>query len=53
MFKNNFSVTAGYVEPILIMNDMIAQLDVLDSFGHVSASAPNAYIRPKLLSIGK
>jgi hypothetical protein len=29
MFKNNFSVTAGYIEPMLIMNDIIAQLDVL------------------------
>jgi DNA mismatch repair protein MSH2 len=50
---NNFSVTAGYIEPMLIMNDIIAQLDVLVSFAHVSASAPIAYIRPKLLSKGR
>ena len=33
------------------MNDIIDQLDVLVSFAHVSVTTPNAYIRPKLLSI--
>ena len=53
MFKNNFSVTAAYVEPMLEMHDIIDRLNVLVSFTHVSVSTPNAYIIPKLLSISK
>ncbi|XP_074662537.1 DNA mismatch repair protein Msh2-like [Tubulanus polymorphus] len=46
------SIAAGYIEPMVSLNDIIAKLDVLVSFGHVAASAPLPYTRPKLLEMG-
>ena len=46
-------MTAGYVEPMLLLNDITAQIDVLVGFSCVSANAPIAYTRPMLHEKGK
>jgi len=46
------SIACGYVEPLCLLSDVIAKLDVLTSFAQVSADAPEPYVRPRLLAKG-
>ena len=44
------SLLSGYQVPLIILNDVIAQLDVLTSFAVTSVTAPIPYCKPKLLN---
>ena len=35
------------------LDDLVAHLDVIVSFAHVSANAPAAYVKPEVLERGK
>ncbi|CAL1538378.1 unnamed protein product [Lymnaea stagnalis] len=47
------NIAAGYAEPMSLMSDILAQLDVLVAFSIASVSAPIPYVRPKLYPKGE
>uniref|UniRef100_A0A8C4NDJ3 DNA mismatch repair protein n=1 Tax=Eptatretus burgeri TaxID=7764 RepID=A0A8C4NDJ3_EPTBU len=46
-------IAAGYADPMTILSDVVAQLDVLASFAHAATSAPIPYVRPRLRPMGE
>lgn len=48
-----YSPQASYIPVMESLDDLIAHLDVIVSFAHVSANAPSSYVKPEVLDRGE
>ncbi|KAK9685635.1 MSH2 protein, partial [Basidiobolus ranarum] len=53
LVKEVIGIVASYFPILEVLNGMLAHLDVLVSFAHVSAHAPIPYVKPKLFPKGQ
>lgn len=44
---------ASYIPVMESLDDLVAHLDVIVSFAHVSANAPSSYVKPEVLERGE
>ncbi|KAH8826795.1 muts domain V-domain-containing protein [Flagelloscypha sp. PMI_526] len=52
LVKDIVGIAATYTTVLESLDDVVAHLDVILSFAHVSVNAPEPYIRPKILDRG-
>lgn len=52
LVRDVIGIAASYCPPLEQLNAKIATLDVIISFAHVSANAPEPYVRPRLAEKG-
>lgn len=53
LVKQVIAVAAGYCPPLESLNVIIATLDVLVCYAHVSINAPIPYVQPEITELGK
>ena len=45
-------ISTGYLDPLQVLNNLVAELDIYVSFAQVALSSQNEYVRPKLHELG-
>ncbi|CAG8697897.1 15282_t:CDS:10 [Acaulospora morrowiae] len=53
LVKEVIAIAASYCPTLEILNDLLAHLDVVVSYAHVSVQAPIPYVRPKVFEKGE
>ncbi|KAJ4478183.1 muts domain V-domain-containing protein [Lentinula aciculospora] len=53
LVKEVVNIASTYTSVLESLNNLLAQLDVILSFAHVSVNAPEAYVKPEILQSGE
>ncbi|KAJ4481616.1 DNA mismatch repair protein [Lentinula edodes] len=53
LVKEVVNIASTYTPVLESLNNLLAQLDVILSFAHVSVNAPEAYVKPQILRSGE